>query len=240
MALGLSFLTACAADDKTIHVALASSMYPVQASLEASAAQVGNQGVSMTSDGSATLVTQVREGRPTDIIVTADAASLVKLASAGAIDGRPVPLATNHLVLAVSADNPAAIQSLDDLQRENVFSARCAVEVPCGKLAVAVLEDSQIALNLLTETQNVSAVVALVTSGEADAGFVYSTDVKASNGALVAVPDERLSGAVATVTGAVIQGAKHRSQAKEILEFWASPQFSQVWHDAGFTPLAGF
>ena len=52
--------------------------------------------------------------------------------------------------------------------------------MPCGKLAAAVFAKAAVTLQPASLEENVKGVVAKVTLGEADAGIVYVTDVKAA------------------------------------------------------------
>lgn len=239
VALTLVTVAGCAAVDTSLNIALASSLTPMQMALEESAAEVSELDVNMSTEGTATLITQILEGKPADILISADAESITQLTDANAVAGKPVALAVNQLVLAVASENPSAINALDALNDDSVTWVRCATEVPCGSLALRVIEENGISSKPLTETQNVAAAVALITSGEVDAGFVYATDVAASNGALKTVDAPELSDATATVTGVVLGASTHASVAKSILSRWASPEFAITWRNAGFTPVAG-
>lgn len=218
-------------------LAMASSLAVVESPLADSAAEVTGREVLTTVDGTSTLIPQILEGKPTDILLSADEASVEPLIDAQLIRGEPVALARNQLVLAVPADNPAQVRSLNDLSRTDVRFVQCAVQVPCGRLAAQALKQAEITGVPLTETQNVAAAVGLIASGEADAGLVYATDVRTSNGKLVVIEDPRLDDATATVTGVVLATSTAANTARELLVRWASADFFSVWQDAGFLPV---
>ena len=52
--------------------------------------------------------------------------------------------------------------------------------MPCGAAAQTVAENAGVTLTPVSEEQSVTDVLAKVTSGEADAGLVYVTDVQAA------------------------------------------------------------
>ena len=87
------------------------------------------------SFGSSTdLAEQAADGAPGDVLATADETSMQVAEDAG-VTGDVSPFATNVLVIVTPPDNPAGIESLDDL--EGATWVRCADEVPCGRVARA-------------------------------------------------------------------------------------------------------
>ena len=62
----------------------------------------------------------------------------------------------------------------------------CAPEVPCGAATVKAEEATGVTLTPVSEEQSVTDVLGKVTSGEADAGLVYVTDVTAAGDAVTA------------------------------------------------------
>src|SRR5690606_11506872 len=94
----------------------------------------------IVSDGSSTLVTQLAAGAPADIFASADEASMTKAVDAGLLTpGDAVLFASNSLVIAVPAGNPAQIYEPEDLARDDVTLVLCAIEVPCGSASQQLL-----------------------------------------------------------------------------------------------------
>ena len=60
----------------------------------------------------------------------------------------------------------------------------CAEEVPCGSATAQLEEVNNIELAPVSEEQSVTDVLGKVTSGEADAGLVYTTDAKSAGDAV--------------------------------------------------------
>jgi molybdate transport system substrate-binding protein len=230
-------LSGCVHSNDVIALDVASSLSVMSEDLTQSAAEQTGLGVQLTSAGTATLVQQISEGKHSDILLSADDTSLNELEKNKLIWGEPIPVAKNSLVLAVASENTKVITSLDDLERSNVKVAQCAEQVPCGKLAQQVIRQHELDYVPLTETPDVSGAVKLVLSGDADAAFVYATDVQASGGKLSVVSDSRMSGFDAVITGVVIGQSRHREQSQQLLNLWASPAFAQVWESAGFIPV---
>ena len=134
-----------------------------------------------TYAGSSQLVTQMGEGASADLLITADTATMsTAQASIDALaEVSPQVIASNELVLATAPGNPASVGSVNDLASPGVITALCAPQVPCGRLAQQELTQTGITPAKATEEANVSAVATKISSGQADAGFIYSTDAKA-------------------------------------------------------------
>lgn len=231
-------MSGCASKTEGFYLDIASSLAVVQEELDASVNQTTGMKPIVTAEGTAKLIAQITEGKPSDILLSADASSIEKLQQQGLIEGEPVPLAINKLVLATPATNPANITRLVDIQASMVKVVQCLAEVPCGKLATQVSAENRLVYTPLTETQSVTEVARLLSTGEADAGFVYATDVQASNGKLIAIEDPGLQKARTTITGVVVAGSSHPEAATKLLALWASSEFAATWNNAGFAALA--
>lgn len=136
-------------------------------------------------DGSSTLVTQLSEGAVADVFASAAEANMEDLVATGLNDGEPQLFATNTLVIAVPEGNPAGVADLADL--DDLTYAVCAPEVPCGAATGTLFEAAGIALDAISQEQNVTAVAERVLNGDVDAGLVYATDVASREGHLDAV-----------------------------------------------------
>ena len=131
--------------------------------------------------GSNQLAQQARQGFPFDIFLSASPAYSQALFAEGLVR-KPVAFATNSLVLIVPRRNPAQITSVGDLARRP--SLRLVVagpKVPIGLYTREVLKRLGL-LRVLRKTvslePDVKGIVGKVALGEADAGFVYATDVR--------------------------------------------------------------
>jgi molybdate transport system substrate-binding protein len=159
----------------------------------ATAFEAVNPGVSIEPivyDGSSTLLTQLSEGAPADVFASADAATMTRAVEAGlAAAADAVPFATNSLVIAVPAGNPAEVTTLDDVARADVTLVVCAAQVPCGAATQTLLANQEVAARPASFEQNVTAVLTKVAAGEADAGLVYRTDVQGRDDVERIVPE---------------------------------------------------
>lgn len=143
--------------------------------------------------GSNQLAEQARQGFPFDVYLSASPVYTRALFAEGIVR-KPVPFATNRLVLIVPRRNPARISSVADLERRSKLRLVVAgPKVPIGLYTRQVLKRLGM-LSVLRKTvsleSDVKGIVGKVVLGEADAGFVYATDVRPVAGKVrvIAIP----------------------------------------------------
>lgn len=190
--------------------------------------------VQLSFGGSSDLVTQVQNGAPADVFASADTANMDKLVSAGLTGSAPQDFATNTLEIAVPPGNPAGVTSFADLGEKGLDLVVCAPEVPCGAAAQQVAENAGVTLHPVSEEQSVTDVLAKVTSGEADAGLVYVTDVQGAGDAVEGITFPESSSVVNTYPIATLAGAADADLAQQFVDLVLSDSGQQVLHDAGF------
>jgi molybdate transport system substrate-binding protein len=185
------------------------------------------------SFGSSTdLAEQAADGAPGDVLATADEKSMQVAEDADVTGGDPVTFATNTMVLVTPPDNPADIASIDDLG--GTTWVRCADEVPCGRVALGLIQSNGVTSEPASLEEDVKSTLEKVTSGEADAGFVYATDAVAAG---EQVQDFEIPGAQAEVTTypiATLQQSEQADLARAFIDLVTSADGQQVLDDAGF------
>ncbi len=185
------------------------------------------------SFGSSTdLAAQAADGAPGDVLATADETSMQVAEDAG-VTGEVTTFATNVMVIVTPPDNPAGIESLDDL--EGTTWVRCADEVPCGRVARAVLEDNGVTAEPASLEDDVRATLDKVISGEADAGLVYASDAVAAGDDVATV---EIPGAEEQLTSyfvATLEQSEDADLAREWVDLVTSEEGRQALTDAGFT-----
>lgn len=184
--------------------------------------------------GSADLVAQIQQGAPADLVATADRANMAKLAAEDLLARAAAPFASNTLTIAVPSDNPARIDSLDDLARQGVHLVVCAPAVPCGAAAAQVEEAAGLDWHPVSEEPSVADVLGKVASGEADAGLVYVTDVKATDAAVRSVDFPLSSQVVNTYPIAPVEASDEDELAAAFVELVLAAGGQQVLADFGF------
>jgi molybdate transport system substrate-binding protein len=131
--------------------------------------------------GSNALATQIQQGAPADVFASANMTLPKKLNGSG-LCSKPIVFTRNRLVIVVPRSNPAHIHNIYDLTKSGVKIDIAAAGVPVGTYTLQILQNmnlsSAVLKNVVSEETDVREVLAKVALGEADAGFVYSTDAK--------------------------------------------------------------
>ena len=198
--------------------------------------EADHDGVTVTFNfaGSSDLVTQIQEGAPADVIATADTANMDKLTAEDLLGSGPTNFASNTLEIAVPPDNPAGVDALSDLADPKVKLVLCAPEVPCGSAAVKVEEAAGLTFAPVSEEASVTDVLGKVTSGEADAGLVYITDVIAAGDAVLGIEFPESSSAVNVYPVGTVAASENSDLAQEFMDLVLSDQGATILTDAGF------
>jgi molybdate transport system substrate-binding protein len=190
--------------------------------------------IALSFAGSSDLVTQISQGAPADVFASADTRNMTKLADASLAEGSPADFATNVLTIAVPPANPAAVGSFADLAKPGVKVVVCASQVPCGAAAKTIEKETGSTLKPVSEESSVTDVLGKVTSGEADAGLVYVTDVKAAGDKVKEVPFAEAAKAVNTYPIVAVRTSKNKELAAAFIAAVTGPGGKMVLADAGF------
>ena len=198
----------------TVNVFAAASLK--EAFTEAAAAfEKANPGTKVVLDfgSSSSLAQSINEKAPADVFASADQANMQKVVDAGGISGSPQVFATNSLEIIVAPGNPKGITGVADLSKSGLIYVTAAPEVPVGKYAAQALQKAGVTVSPSSLEADVKAVVTKVTSGEADAGIVYATDVKAAGAKAQGVVIPTDTNVVATYPLGVTTEAANREGA---------------------------
>jgi molybdate transport system substrate-binding protein len=181
-------------------------------------------------DGSSTLATQILEGAPADVFASADEKNMDTVA---ALAMSPEIFASNTLVIAVPSGNPGGVTGLESLADPALTVVLCAPDVPCGSASERLLDAQGVAVRPASIEQNVTAVLAKIAAGEADAGLVYATDVMGVADVEAIAP----AGAADVVNRypvTVLRDAANRDAAAAFVAFVVSADGQAVLRDRGF------
>jgi molybdate transport system substrate-binding protein len=186
--------------------------------------------------GSDDLATQIKEGASPDVYAAASPKYPEELFAAGLIE-EPKVFATNKLVLIVPVANPAGIQSVPDLGPDGVKLVIGAEGVPIGDYTRQVLGNmgaSEVLGNVVSEEDDVKGVVSKVSLGEADAGFVYATDVKPVADKVTAIELPHDAQAKVEYPIAVVTSTDAEAEARAFVELVLGPEGRRALREAGF------
>ena len=190
--------------------------------------------------GSDELAAQIEQGVKPDVYAAANAKLPDALYEKGLVE-QPTVFAGNRLVLAVPADGDK-VASLEDLEQEGVKLAIGAEDVPVGTYTRTVLDKlpaaqrKAILANVRTEEPDVAGITGKLTQRAVDAGFLYISDVRATDGALEAIelPDDLQPDVAYGV--AVVKGAKQPEAARAFIAGLLDGAGARALEDAGFEP----
>jgi molybdate transport system substrate-binding protein len=186
--------------------------------------------------GSDDLATQLREGAKADVYAAASPRYPQELFAEELVE-RPRTFALNRLVLIVPRDNPRAIESLADLGAPGVKLVIGAEGVPVGDYTRDVLERadrSDVLRSVVSEEEDVRGVLGKVALGEADAGFVYATDVAAAAEDVRAIELPASAQATIEYQVAVVRNAASRDEALAFVSALLGEQGRSSLSAAGF------
>lgn len=189
--------------------------------------------------GSDQLAAQIKQGAKVDVFASADTDYPAELHREGLVE-KPVVFARNRLVVVVPQGSP--IRSLGDLARAGTKIVIGDPSVPVGAYTREVLgrlpaaERDAILGNVRSEEPEVTSVLAKVTNGAADAGFVYVTDAKTVAGEVETVPVPPQLQPDVAYAAAVISDSPHPEAARRYLRGLLHGPGAADLRAAGFLP----
>ena len=203
--------------------------------------------LTISTDSSSALETQIEQGAPADVFLSADTTNPQKLVDKGLSGGAAVTFARNKLTIIVPTANPAGINTPADLAKGGVKVIAAGNAVPITTYATQLVANlakgsgypanfaAAYAANVASKEDNVKAVVAKIELGEGDAGIVYVTDAKASTKvSTVDVPDA--ANVPASYAGVVVKASANAAAAQAFLDWFAGPDGQAILASFGFLP----
>ncbi len=198
---------------------------------------------------SGTLARQIDQGAAADLFLSADETWMDWLAKRDRLrDATRIDLVGNRLVLVErrAAFRPLALAPGADLAGILGAAGRLAVGDPSSVPAGIYAKQALTALGLwnavqarLAPADNVRAALLLVQRGEAPAGIVYASDVRATQDLAVAGVFPASSHMPIVYPGAVLRQAPMPQRAQELLAFLAGGAAQALFRDLGFSGPGG-
>lgn len=254
LSLALLVSSACAgpsedqAKEEELIVFSAASMTEVMTQLSQDYMAENDIRIINSFDSSGTLKTQIEEGAPCDLFISASKKQMDALEDGGLIrpDSR-ADLLENKVVLAVAEDNPAGLRSYQDLvaglKAGDLLLAMGNADVPVGQYTSKILEyfsldEEKLAKKgVLSYASNVKEVTTQLAEETVDAGVIYATDARAAGLSFVDEASPQMAGQVIYPL-AILKDSQRVEAAQAFMDYLTGPRAAQTLTDFGFTPLA--
>jgi molybdate transport system substrate-binding protein len=230
-----------AQENSTLKIAAAADLQPVLPALIDQFEKQTNKKVDASYASSATLATQILNGGPFSLFLSADLSFPQKVIDAGLADSSaPVPYARGTLVLWARNDSPVQPLSMDSLRSPSLRTVAVAnaEHAPYGRAAKAALEKMGLTEALkskLVVAENIAQTAQYADSGNADVGLISLTSALtprlSSSGKYVEIPEDDyppiLQGAV------VLKHGADAAEAHQFLDFLLSPPIRKQLTERG-------
>jgi molybdate transport system substrate-binding protein len=210
-----------------------------------------HQGVEVKQSfgASSDLLAQIQQGAPADVFASAAEEEMDTAKKDGLVSGTPQVFVKNREVIMVPRDNPANINSLEDMARPDIKLVLAANDVPAADYALEILGKADkeygpdfkkdVLSNVVSREADVRASVNRVVVGDADATFGYASDYTPDIRDKVKVipipPDLNI---IATYPIASLKDAKDPELAKEWVDLVTSEEGQKVLEKWNFEPAA--
>jgi len=156
--------------------------------------EAANPGVTVMFNfaGTQALATQLAQGAKADVFASANHTYMDNMVTANLVASGYKDFVTNVLEVILPANNPADLQTLQDLAKPGLKLVLEDKSVPAGAYSLTILDNlskdaiygldfkTKVLSNVVSNETDVKQVVAKVQLGEADAGIVYITDAIAA------------------------------------------------------------
>jgi len=192
--------------------------------------------VTLNLQGSDQLAAQIEQRAPADVFAAASPKYPEQLQGEKLL-GKTTNFATNTLVLVTPKSNPAHIKTAADLEKKDAKVVVADPAVPLGSYTEEVLGNLGIdesKLNIVSKEQDAESVLAKVTSGEADAGFVYVTDALSQKSKLTEIKFPTSANAIAIYPIGIVSYSKNTEAAQQWIDLVNGPQGQAVLKQFGF------
>ncbi|MCV4233101.1 molybdate ABC transporter substrate-binding protein [Virgibacillus sp. LDC1] len=189
--------------------------------------------------GSGSLGQQLEQGAPVDLFVSAATEPMDRLVEKGVVQSDAVQLMFRNALVLIEPVGKQNVKQLSDLLKPEVrvLAIGQPDTVPAGEYAKDALQNEGLWDDVESKAvyaKDVTQVLAYVESGNADAGFVYKTDLKSSTKAKLALEVDPDKHQPIEYPAAVPGNAKHPQEAEALLEFMRKPEIRDIFTEAGF------
>ncbi len=227
-----------------LHVAAAADLEPLLPSILQQFAERTGIRAEGTYKSSAVLTTQILNGAPFDVFLSADLGYPQKLIAAGAAEpATPITYAKGTLVLWVRKDSHLPAPSVALLRNPALKTLAIAnpEEAPYGQAAVAALKSLHLYDLLkprIVMAQNIGQAAQFVESGNADAGLISLTSALtktlASIGSYYLIPRNLYPPIEQGMV--IVKKTAHRAEAQRLVDYLLSKPIQNELASKGLAP----
>ena len=132
--------------------------------------------------------------------------------------------------------NPKHIATFSDLAKPDLKVVVCAPQVPCGAAEQKIEKATGVTLKPVSEEADVKSTLSKVTSGDADAGLVYVTDVNTAKNTVQGVDFPEAKNASTNYPIAVLKNAPQAQLAQQFEDMVTGDAGQKALQAAGFGP----
>ena len=235
--------TTTAAGAKTLTVSAASSLKAAMTEIGKAFDAASGSTTTFNFDASGTLQKQIEGGAPVDVFASAAMKQVTALKDAGLVDAASVKtFAGNEIVLVVPADSTLGLTSFQDLTKDTVKKIGYGdpKAAPHGVAAEEILTTLGILDQVkpkVVYAQNVSQALEYITSGEVDAGIIFSTEAKAGGDKVkVLAKADQAWYTKATDPIVLVSASKAKDLGQAFIDFVMGPEGQSILATYGFLP----
>jgi molybdate transport system substrate-binding protein len=238
-------------EESTLTVLAASSLTDAFGELE-DTFEEENPGVEVRQsfESSSALLIQIQQGAPADVFASAAEEEMDVAVDEGYVAGEPKVFVRNREVVLVPMDNPANIESMEDLAEPGLKLVLAERGVPAADYAEEILGKANaeygsgfkqaVLSNVVSREADVRGSVNRVALGDADATFGYASDYTPDvrgRVKVIRIPEDL--NILATYPIAALKDAEDPELARAWVELVVSDKGQRVLEEWRFEPAQG-